>query len=247
MTVDNTARDHRLRLMMPTGVDAATYRASQAFYVAQRNVAVDLATYAYEEKEKHEKPMSGFAYKRQGDRGLCFVSGGGLHEVGAFEGAEGMLAVTLLRCFSSAVNGYVSEDGQMQGISTFRFGLLPLTEGDKDADIQRKVDAFTAGVRYCDDRTWQDEAVQHRSFYRLDAENTVFSTLKVAEDGEGLVYRFYNLSDTPEVATLTLDRAPKEAALVNLEECHPVPLAVEGHSVAVDMPAWAIRTVYLKF
>ncbi len=247
MTVDNTARDHRLRLMIPTGVDAATYRASQAFYVAQRNVAVDFATYAYEEKEKHEKPMSGFAYKRQGDRGLCFVSGGGLHEVGAFEGAEGMLAVTLLRCFGSAVNGYVSEDGQMQGESVFKFGLLPLTAADKDADVQRRLDAFTAGVRYCDDRTWQDEAVTHRSFYRLDGENTVFSTLKVAEDGEGLCLRMFNMSDTTETATLTFDRAPIEAALVNLEECHPVALTVEGHSVAVDMPAWAIRTVYLKF
>ena len=247
MTVDNTAKDHRLRLMMPTGVDAPTYRASQAFYVAERPVAVDPATYAFEEKEKHEKPMSGFAYKREGNRGLCFVSGGGLHEVGAFEGAEGMLAVTLLRCFGSAVNGYVAKDGQMQGISSFRFGLLPLTEGDKDADIQRKADAFTAGVRYRDDRTWQDLAAEHRSFYRLDAENTVFSTLKVAQDGEGLVYRFVNLSDTPETATVTFDRVPAEAAAVNLEECHPVPLAVTDKSVALDMPAWGIRTLYVKF
>ena len=135
----------------------------------------------------------------------------------------------------------------MQGISSFRFGLLPLTEEDKDADIQRRLDAFTAGVRYCDDRTWQDEAVEHRSFYRLDGENTVFSTLKVAEDGEGLCLRMFNMSDTPETATLTFDRVPAEAALVNLEECHPVALSVEGSSVAVEMPAWAIRTVYLKF
>ena len=247
MTVDNTARDHRLRLMIPTGVDAPTYRASQAFYVAERKVAVDLDTYAYEEKEKHEKPMSGFAYKRMGNRGLCFVSGGGLHEVGAFEGAEGLLAVTLLRCFGSAVNGYVAEDGQMQGEWRFRFGLLPLTEQDKEADIQRKADAFTAGVRYRDDRTWQDPAPQHRSFYRLDGENTVFSTMKVAEDGEGLVLRIVNLSDTPEVATVTFDRAPAEAAAVNLEERHPVPLAVTDTSVALDMPAWGIRTLYVKF
>ena len=246
MTVDNTAEDHRLRLMMPTGVDTPTYRASQAFYVAERNVAVDLSTFTYEEKEKHEKAMTGFAYKRQGDRGLCFVSGGGLHEVGAFEGTEGMLAVTLLRCFSSAVNGYVSVDGQMPGESTFRFGLLPLTATDKDADIQRRLDAFTAGIRYCDDHTWQDEAVRNHSYYRLDAENTVFSTMKVAEDGEGTVLRFVNLSDTPEVAIVTFDRAPAAAAAVNLEECHPVPLAVEGTSVALDMPAWGIRTLYVK-
>lgn len=247
MTVDNPARDHRLRLMMPTGVTAPIYRASQAFYVAERNVAVNLDTYAYEEKEKHEKPMSGFAYKRQGNRGLCFVSGGGLHEIGAFEGAEGMLAVTLLRCFGSAVNGYVAVDGQQPGVSAFRFGLLPLTAEDRDADIQRRLDAFTAGVRYRDDHTWNGDVVlENRSYYRLDAENTVFSTMKVAEDGEGIVMRFVNLSDTPEVATVTFDRAPGEAAAVNLEECHPEPLAVDGNRVALDMPAWGIRTLYVK-
>jgi alpha-mannosidase len=156
--------------------------------------------------------------------------------------------VTLLRCFGTAVSGYESVDGQQPGVSTFRFGLLPLTAEDKDADIQRRLDAFTAGVRYRDDHTWrEDAALENRSFYRLDGENTVFSTLKVAEDGEGLCLRVFNMSDTPETATLTFDRVPAEAALVNLEECHPVALAVDGTAVAVEMPAWAIRTVYLKF
>ena len=86
-----------------------------------------------------------------------------------------------------------------------------------------------------------------RSFYRLDGENTVFSTLKVAEDGEGLCLRVFNMSDTAETATPTFMDAPYYAALVNLEECHPAPLPVEGKAVAVEMPAWAIRTVYLKF
>lgn len=247
MTVDNPARDHRLRLMMPTGVDAPTYRAGQAFYVAERNVAVDLNTYTYEEKEKHEKPMTGFAYKRAGDRGLAFVSGGGLHELGAFEGAEGMLAVTLLRCFGSAVNGYVAEDGQQQGRSQFRFGLLPLTAADRDGDIQRRLDAFTAGICYRDDRTWREDDLCNHSFYRLEGENTVFSTMKVAEDGEGIVMRFYNLSDTPETARLTFDRAPASAALVNLEERHPQPLTVTDNGVDLPMGAWQIRTVYLTF
>ena len=247
MTVDNPAKDHRLRLMMPTGVDTPTYRASQAFYVAERKVAVDLNTYTYEEKEKHEKAMSGFAYKRQGDRGIAFVSGGGLHELGAFEGAEGMLAVTFLRCFGSAVNGYEAVDGQMPGVSHFHFGLLPLTAADKDADIQRRLDVLTAGIRYRDDRTWKEDGLENHSFYRLDAENTVFSTLKVAEDGEGVCLRMYNMSDVAETATLTFDRVPAQVALVNLEECHPVPLAVDGTAVKVDMPAWAIRTVYVKY
>ncbi len=247
MTVDNSARDHRLRLMIPTGVDTPTYRASQAFYVAERKVEIDPATLTFEEKEQSEKAMNGFAYKRRGSRGLCFVSGGGLHEVGAFPGDEGMLAVTLLRCFGSAVNGYVAEDGQMQGRWQYRFGLLPLVVEETDASIQRRLDAFAAGVRCRDDRTWQEISLERHSFYRLEGENTLLSTVKVAEDGEGIVMRFYNLSDTPETARLTFDRVPASVALTNLEERHPDPLSVTYRSVSLPMGAWQIRTVYVKF
>lgn len=246
MTVDNTARDHRLRLMVPTGVDAPTYRVSQAFYVAERKVETDPATLTWEEKEQCEKAMTGFAYKRQENRGLCFVSGGGLHEIGAFPGAEGMLAVTLLRCFGSAVNGYVAEDGQMQGRWPYRFGLLPLCE-ETDGDIQRRLDAFAAGVMCRDDRTWQEIPLEEHSFYRLEGENTLLSTVKVAEDGQGICLRFYNLSDSPETARLTFDRTPQEAALVNLEEQHPEPLSVTGNGVDLLMGKWQIRTVYVRF
>ena len=247
MTVDNTARDHRLRLLMPTGVDTPTYRAGQAFYVVERNVAIDPATLTWEEKEQTEKAMSYFAYKRQGGRGLCFVSGGGLHELGAFPGDEGMLAVTLLRCFGSAVSGHVAKDGQMQGAWTYRFGLLPLQASDRDADIQRYHDGFTAGVRCRDDRTSKEVNPQDHSYYRLDANNTLLSTVKVAEDGEGLVWRLYNLSDTAEKARLTFDRTPQTATLVNLEEQHPVPLAVSDTAVDIPMGGWQIRTVYVRF
>ena len=247
MTVDNSARDHRLRLMVPTGVDTPTYRASQAFYVAERKVAIDPATLSWEEKEQAEKAMNGFAYKRRGSRGLCFVSGGGLHEVGAFPGDEGMLAVTLLRCFGTAVSGHVAEDGQMQGRWPYRFGLLPLVVEETDAAIQRRLDAFAAGVKCRDDRTWQEVPLQRHSFYRLESENTLLSTIKVAEDGEGMILRFYNLSDTAETAWLTFDRAPAYAALTNLEERHHHPLTVIGNGVELPMGPWQIRTVYVKF
>ena len=246
MTVANSARDHRLRLMLPTGVDAPTYRASQAFYVAQRRVEINPATLSWEEKEQTEKAMNGFAYKRQGQRGLAFVSGGGLHEIGAFPGQEGLLAVTLLRCFGTAVSGYVSEDGQMQGEWNYRFGLLPLAQ-ESDADIQRRLDAFAAGVKCRDDRTWQEIPLEEHSFYRLESENVLLSTVKVAEDNRGVVFRVYNLSDTFEIARLTFDRTPQMAALTNLEEQHPEMLTVADNGVDLPVGAWQIRTIYVKF
>ena len=133
----------------------------------------------------------------------------------------------------------------MQGKWQYRFGLLPLAQ-ESDADIQRRLDAFAAGVSYRDDRTALT-GLQEHSFYRLEAEHTLLSTVKVAEDGEGIVMRFYNLSDTPETARLTLDRTPVQVALVNLEEQHPEPLPVAENGVSLAMAPWQIRTVYVKF
>jgi len=210
-------------------------------------VDIDPATLSWEEKEQTEKAMGGFAYKRRGSRGLCFISGGGLHEIGAFPGDEGMLAVTMLRCFGTAVSGYESVDGQMQGRWPYRFGLLPLAVDDTDASIQRRLDAFAAGVKCRDDRTWQEISAERHSFYRLEAEHTLLSTVKVAEDGEGIVWRLYNLSATSENAWLTFDRSPTYAALTNLEERHPDPLTIIGNGVDIPMAPWQIRTVYVKF
>ena len=54
-------------------------------------------------------------------------------------------------------------------------------------------------------------------------------------------------SDKTATARLTFDRAPASAALVNLEEQHPVALPTEGDSLTLEMAPYAIRTVYLTF
>jgi len=157
-----------------------------------------------------------------------------------------LLAVTLLRCFGTAVSGHVSGDGQMQGEWNYRFGLLPLAQ-ETDADIQRRLDAFAAGVKCRDDRTWQEIPTQEHSFYRLEGENVLLSTVKVAEDNAGIVFRVYNLSDTFEIARLAFDRTPQGAALTNLEEQHPEALMVTDNGVDLPVGAWQIKTVYVRF
>jgi len=246
LTVDNTAKDHRLRLLMPTGVTAPTYHVSQAFCTVERPVATNPASLEWAERDLPEKSMTGFAYRREGDRGLAFISGGGLHEIGVFDNSEGLMAVTLLRCFRRSHPGAESYGGQQQGISKYHFGLLPMVAADTDAHLQRTQDILATGIQYRVDRTSVDSAQEH-SYIRLDAEHTVYSTMKVSEDREGIVIRLYNLSDKTDTARLTFDRAPASAALVNLEEQHPVALPTEGDSLTLEMAPYAIRTVYLTF
>ncbi|MBR5524585.1 MAG: hypothetical protein IKU51_04890 [Clostridia bacterium] len=246
LTVNNTAKDHRLRLLVPTGVTAPTYHVSQAFCTVERPVATNPASLEWPERDLPEKSMTGFAYRREGNRGLAFVSGGGLHEIGVFDNEDGLMAVTLLRCFRRCHPGHEAIAGQQLWESTYRFGLLPMMAEDTDAYLQRTQDALATGIQYREDRTSVETPEEH-SFFRLDAQHTVFSTMKVSEDREGIIIRLYNMSDKADTARLTFDRAPVSGALVNLEEQHPVDLGVKGDAITLEMTPWAIRTLYVKF
>ena len=177
---------------------------------------------------------------------MAFVSGGGLHEIGVFDNEDGLMAVTLLRCFRRCHPGHEAIAGQQLWESTYRFGLLPMMAEDTDAYLQRTQDALATGIQYREDRTSVETPEEH-SFFRLDAQHTVFSTMKVSEDREGIIIRLYNMSDKADTARLTFDRAPVSGALVNLEEQHPVDLGVKGDAITLEMTPWAIRTLYVKF
>jgi len=247
LTVNNTVKDHRLRLIIPTGVTEDKYFASQAFYVDERKASINPESARWEEVEHHEKSMQSFAFKRSGKRGLAFISGGGLHEIGAFNDKDGTLAVTLLRCVGIAGNNHFLVDGQMPGISNYRFGLLPMTAKDSFADLQRLSDSLSTGIRFREDKTCF-ETPEERSFFKLEGDgNTVFSTMKLPEEGSGIVIRVYNLSNTEDNTTITFDRPVTKASLVNLDEKELSPLSHDRNTLKLLLEPWKIATVHVKF
>lgn len=244
LTVDNKAKDHRLRLLMPTGITADRYYASEAFCTVERKVGIDRAREKWREAPQHEKAMTSFAYKRRGNgSGIAFVSGGGLHEIGSFNDNEGSLAVTLLRCIGRAEPAQVTEDGQLIGKWDYRFAFMPLTAKDSDGDITRYRDTLTAGIQYCENKS-TDKPVSH-SFYSLDGD-ACFSTLKVAEDGEASIFRLYNAGGKSEKCILRFDREIKKACLVNLEEEEPELLKAE-QSISLFIAPHKIVTVKIEY
>ena len=156
------------------------------------------------------------------------------------------MAVTLLRCFHRAHPGAESYGGQQPGISKYHFGLLPMVAADTDAHLQRTQDVLATGIQYRVDSTAVEKPEEH-SYVCLDAEHTVYSTMKVSEDRQGIVLRLYNISGETDTARLTFDRPIGSAALVNLEEQHPAALPTDGNALTLEMAPYAIRTVYLTF
>lgn len=244
LTVDNQAENHRLRLIMPTGVLSDKYYASEAFCVVERAVKLQKEREMWREACQHEKAMESFAYKKENKRGLAFISAGGLHEIGAFDDGEGTLAVTLLRCIGQAPQGNpVAVDGQLKGKQVYNFILRPLCN-EKDAELKMASDILASGIRFRQDKCDYKVGAK-KSFMKLVSEkgNTVYSTLKPAENEDGIILRLYNLSGEKDIAEITLCKDFEKVYVTDLEENLISELETTGKKLKVDLAPWKIVTV----
>lgn len=247
MTVSNQAENHRLKLLLPTGIEDGRYFASEPFCVVDRACGQSLETQDWREVDSLEKAMSAFAGKRdQAGQGLAVVSAYGLHEVAGLEGPSGTLAVTLLRSFGQCAPAQQCIDGQMLGSYSYCFGLLPLASNTSWGEIQRYQDCLAAGIETRTDWTAENCEGSH-SFFALEGDPSLcFSTLKLPEEGEGLVVRVYNLSDRSASGTLMFDRPVKRAQLTNLKEQPLSDLIAERCQVKLELAPWKIGTVLVQ-
>ena len=94
--LENTARDHRLRVLFPTGVRAEEAWAGGAFDVLRRPIEVPNGE-GWAEAPYPTKHFRPFVYLGDGARGLALVTRG-LPEYEVLGDGEGTMALTLLRC-----------------------------------------------------------------------------------------------------------------------------------------------------
>ncbi len=85
------------------------------------------------------------------------------------------------------------------------------------------------------------------SFCRLDAPNVLLTTIKRAEDGQGVVVRLIETDGTRTTATLTVPGLTIDRAWeTNVVEDNQVELNATEHGVAVPVRAFGIATVRLQ-
>ena len=196
--VENTAKDHRVRLLLPTDIQDGEYEANQDFCFVRRSSAIDTQTGNWKEPSQREAPMNGIVLKRdeKGD-GLAFVSAGGLHECAAFE--NGDLAVTLLRGFWRTMAADKEEGGQELGSHHYRFDLVALTEQTGRTALQNRQDTIAAVSA-----SRVGDAPLTRTLLHVEGPVCV-SAVKTRENGdEGIILRLYNVEESPSKVTITM-------------------------------------------
>jgi alpha-mannosidase len=90
-----------------------------------------------------------------------------------------------------------------------------------------------------------------RSFLRIEPESVVLSALKRAEDGDGVILRFYETKGEETNAEITLFREPKAVKAVNLleqeDEVVVKELKQERERIILKMEPFEIVTLKVEF
>jgi mannosylglycerate hydrolase len=268
-TISNRARDHRLRVLFPAPLVTDVAEADGTFMVNCRPIHIEPPPGGWSdwvEDPVNTQPQKRFVSVSDGAVGLT-VANKGLAEYEALPPGEHegvTVAVTLLRCIDwlsrddfATRRGHAgpmihTPEAQMLGEWSFDLALVPHagTWRDNDALAQREALAFASGVRAQPTDLHAGDLPATWSFATLAPPALVLSTIKRAEDGAGIIVRWYNPTDTEVIADLATAQSFFHVSLVTMSETYLEDLAemadMPGHHWQVTTPAGAIVTVRLE-
>jgi alpha-mannosidase/mannosylglycerate hydrolase len=161
-SVDNTVRDHRLRVLFPTGAKAKTFLSDSAFDVVEREITLPKNNHTRRELAVETTAQQTWSAVSDAKRGLAIVAKG-LPECAVRDLPERPVALTLFRSTQRTVFTDGQPGGQLLGPLTFEYWIVPfkgeaprtelcqlgqqLGAGLRDAQIQPR--HFMAAPRNC--------------------------------------------------------------------------------------------------
>ncbi|MFN2226092.1 MAG: alpha-mannosidase [Anaerolineae bacterium] len=239
-TVDNHARDHRLRALFPTPIRAAVAHVEGHFDVLARPLTLPPAGDDWPEQPVPTQHQRTFVDVSDGQAGLLLADRG-LPEVEALPADPGLaLALTLLRCVGwlsrddmhcrrgHAGPGLPTPGAQCPGTHTFHYALVPHRGGWQEAYAQAH--AFNAPLRAVAPVPYSGAPPRpgpapglgslpvNASFLHGEPSDFVLTAVKRAHDGPGLIVRGFNIDDEPRDVTLRIGFPFRRVTRVNLNE-----------------------------
>lgn len=248
-TVVNTVKDHRLRVLFPTGrTEATVCHVDSPYDVVERAIPIPDSTGWYEEAAK-TLPTSSFVDVSDGKIGLA-VMHTGLSEYEVTDNKQRAIALTLLRCFGTAGNPSETHQdqplAQCQGTYTFKYAVQPHSGDWVQGKVTVEVLRFNAPLRVAECTPHKGTLPQTYSFFTVDNEQFVLSALKKAEYEDALVLRGYNPTREDMIVTITLPENIVSAEQVTLEEKSFRPLEISGSTVKLKVGKGEIVNLMLK-
>jgi mannosylglycerate hydrolase len=186
--LDNTARDHKMRIMFDTEIKADLIDSAGHFTVDSRPIIKD--------GEKHWPEMQTLPmgyYVKRGGFGIVHDS---FCEYEAYDNDEGTLAISLFRavkniiCTEARSGGlFLHENGgQNLGEQTYEYAIC------FDEDIFKAAESFNAPIKAVQTNKGEGTKLPLEKSW-LEIDNVVVTAIKKACGGDDTIIRFFNPTD----------------------------------------------------
>ena len=243
--IENTAKDHRLRAVFPSGIKTDVAHAEGQFDVITRPIRPPKEW----EGASDFFPQRSWVDVNDGERGLTIINKG-LPEYEVYDDESRTIALTLLRCVGRLSGGgdtptaIQTPGAQCLGKHRFEYAILPHKGTWQEARVWQQAHQHNVPMPAVQTGAHDGELPLEQSFIEISPPELIITAIKKAEDRDALLVRFFNITDEDVHGARIKVRKATSARTVNLNEEPHNDLVMEADgSVALDVPGKKIVTL----
>lgn len=254
-TLDNPARDHRLRVLFPTGVKTDFAHADSPFDVVKRCILWD------DVKDNMEgfhpfQPMQRFVTVSDGADGFSFM-GKGLGEYEVMDDEDRTLAVTLLRTSRVAMKanrGQMTPDEMERhnghhilGKLECEYAITVHKGGWDTAQIPQLADDFRTPVRILQGVPTSGKLPSTLSLMEIGNPEIQVSAFYKSEQADGYILRLWNSAASDRETSISFKVDVHSAKIVAMDEEREIaPLDCSGKTIRLGIEKSQILTLLIQ-
>jgi alpha-mannosidase len=230
--VDWQERQTLLRTLFPLQINATKATSEIQFGAVERpthrNTSWDVARF--------EVCAHRWVDLSEGDYGAALLNNGkyghSLHDT--------TLGISLLKA------GIHPDPKADEGLHRFTYSLLPHTGSWQAGEVVRRAYELNAPLRSLVSDPQAPVISGRSSFLRVDSEHVIVETIKVADDGDGLIVRLYEAHNQRGSVGLQFARPIHSAIETNLLEREIGAVTVDGATVRVNVRPYEVKTIRVR-
>ena len=265
--IDNQAKDHRLRVLIPTGIAASFSVSDNQFGFIKRD-AYDSAMEYWEKENWDERPdsiypMLSFVGLTDEEHGISVLTNS-TREYEIIGENDDTIAITLFRSVGFLGKEEMlrrpgrpsgiklpTPDSQMIGKLKLDFAITTHKGSTTQANIGRIAREFTTPIQTYNKIPYNAMKLNPSgvktpltfSLLKETSPTTVLSTLKKAEKEDRFVLRFFNPTEAETQGSFKLNRSVDHATEGNLNEKAIAPLTLNNNQFLVPLKRNQVKTV----
>ncbi len=243
-TIDNPAKDHRVRALFPTDINNTVHHVDSMFEIPERDIE-PATEWANPSNTQHQQAFVDMSDENAG----LTVANFGLNEYEVLRDGRNTIAITLLRSVGELGDWglFPTPEAQCLGEHTVRMELIPHNGNGMTSGAYAEAYQFQIPWILCQTDVHEGIIAPVYTPFEWENKKLAFSSLKMNETTGDMLLRWYNMSQ--EKTDLSLSSAISQQHFYKTtileEESQPIASSANG-SVSLQVGPCEIVTVGIR-